>query len=320
MAIAQKPKKKVVIVGIYLPGIYPAGQDHVVSRLLAPSFLKSAADADPEISECYDIKILDIRTDEPIDEIVNKILFEQPSIVAYSTYMWNYDQVSASVGFIREKSATIRTILGGPLVSYTPEEIMLENPGADIMVRGGGGELRFRQLLRSNFSDTELLAIPKISFRDSNRKIIHTEGEVNEDVSEIPSVFETGAHDLNDGRKHTVFVETYRGCPFSCGYCIWGPEGASIHKFDLDQICRDIDTIYNNPNVETVIFTDACLFYTRKRARVICDRIGAASCAIPTVFTLDAHVLDEDMCRYLAQVNLYQNQWHFGIQIHYWRP
>ena len=43
-------KRKVVIVGFYLPGIYPAGDDSVVSDLLAPALLKSVSDADPEIS------------------------------------------------------------------------------------------------------------------------------------------------------------------------------------------------------------------------------------------------------------------------------
>ena len=51
-------KKVVVIVGFYLPGIYPSGDYTVVSDLLAPAFLKTAADADPEINAQYEIKIL----------------------------------------------------------------------------------------------------------------------------------------------------------------------------------------------------------------------------------------------------------------------
>ena len=55
------PKPKVVLVGIYLPGIYPAAEDDVVSRLLATSFLKAAAEADPEIYPYFDIEIIDIK-------------------------------------------------------------------------------------------------------------------------------------------------------------------------------------------------------------------------------------------------------------------
>ena len=39
--VSKQPsrKTKVILVGIYLPGIYPAAEDDVVSRLLATSFL-----------------------------------------------------------------------------------------------------------------------------------------------------------------------------------------------------------------------------------------------------------------------------------------
>jgi tRNA A37 methylthiotransferase MiaB len=235
-------------------------------------------------------------------------------LTAYSVYMWNYDQVADSLKRVREQFPNVRTVFGGPLVTYTPDEVMSEHPDVDIVVRGNGGEIRFKQLLKGDFSPAALREIPQISFRDEDGALVHTQGEVKEDVSQIPSIYETGVLDLNDGNKHTVFIETFRGCPFSCGYCIWGPEESAIYKFDLDQLCRDIDTIYNNPNVRAVIFTDACLFYTKKRAHVICDHIAKAKYKIPTIFTLDVHVMDEAMCESLSKVNLYHNQWHFGIQ------
>ena len=307
-------KKKVVIVGIYLPGIYPSGDDEVTSRLLSTSFLKAAAISDPEISAHYDIEILDIPTTTDPHKIAEQICEHNPSIVAYSVYMWNYDQMSESLRIIKRSRPEIRVILGGPLVTYTPDEVFQKNPGTDIIVCGEAGEIRFKQLLKSDFSSASLSQIPKIAYRDEDGKIIHTGGVVKEDVGQIPSIYETRALDLDDGRRHTVFVETFRGCPFSCGYCIWGPEDSAIHKFDLDQLCRDIEIIYNNPNVEVVVFTDACLFYTRSRARVICNKIASCSRKIPTVLTLDAHVLDEDMVLHLNKINLYQDQWHFGLQ------
>lgn len=307
-------KRKVVIVGIYLPGIYPSGDDEVVSRLLSTSFLKAAAICDPEISAQYDIEILDIPTTANPARIAEQICEHNPSIVAYSVYMWNYDQMAESLKIIKKSHPEVRVILGGPLVTYTPEEVFQKNPGTDIIVCGEAGEMRFKQLLKSDFSSASLSQIPRISYRNENGKIIHTAGIVKEDVSQIPSIYETKALDLNDGQRHCVFVETFRGCPFSCGYCIWGPEDNHIAKFDLDQLCRDIEIIYNNPNVEAVVFTDACLFYTKSRARVICDKIASCSRKIPTVLTLDVHVLDEDMVRHLNKINLYQNQWHFGLQ------
>ena len=44
-------KKTVLLVGIYLEGIYPRGDYSVEPNLLAPAFLKASADSDPSIKE-----------------------------------------------------------------------------------------------------------------------------------------------------------------------------------------------------------------------------------------------------------------------------
>ena len=54
------PLKKVILVGIYLEGIYPRGDNAVEANLLAPAVLKAAADADREIAEKYEIKVLNL--------------------------------------------------------------------------------------------------------------------------------------------------------------------------------------------------------------------------------------------------------------------
>ena len=51
-------KKTVLLVGIYLEGIYPRGDYSVEPNLLAPAFLKASADSDPSIKAKYNIKIL----------------------------------------------------------------------------------------------------------------------------------------------------------------------------------------------------------------------------------------------------------------------
>ena len=130
MPSMETPKRKVLLVGVYLPGIYPAARDDVVSRLLATSFLKAAADADAEVSAHHDIEILDIETTRSCEEITQAILARAPDILAYSVYMWNYDQVASSLMRVKEARPQVRTILGGPLVTYTPDEVMEDNPDA----------------------------------------------------------------------------------------------------------------------------------------------------------------------------------------------
>jgi len=79
-------------------------------------------------------------------------------------------------------------------------------------------------LLLTGFGPEALDAIARIIYRKPDGRIVSTEGKVTEDLDKIPSIYKTGVLDLDDGRRHTVFLETFRGCPFSRGYCTWGTE------------------------------------------------------------------------------------------------
>ena len=80
--------KRVVIVCFYLPGIYPAGDDSVVSDLLAPALLKVVSDADPEISSQFDVEVLNLPTTLTPEAIAEKIAFmDENDATSYSAYL-----------------------------------------------------------------------------------------------------------------------------------------------------------------------------------------------------------------------------------------
>ena len=233
-------KKNVLIVGFYLPGIYPSGDESVISDLLAPAFLKTSAEADQEIRSQFNIKILNLPTSLNTREIARKICDENPYIVAYSVYMWNYDQMVESSRIVKELLSETTIVLGGPQVTYNSEDMLVLNPQVDIIVCGSG-ESRFISLLKTDLSRDALSKIPKITYRDESGQPFHTQGSFEEDLTKIPSPFQTKVINLDDGERHTVYLETFRGCPFECGYCIWGDPEKSLHKFPLDQLLKDID-------------------------------------------------------------------------------
>jgi len=70
-----------------LVGIYPRGDDSAVAQLLAPAFLKSSAETDPEICARYDIQILNLPITLTAEEMVQRILNESPSVIGFSTYI-----------------------------------------------------------------------------------------------------------------------------------------------------------------------------------------------------------------------------------------
>lgn len=307
-------KKTIIIVGLYLTGIYPKGDDSVATDLLAPAVLKATADADIEISERYEIKILSFPVTTDLEKLAKQIYDQNPFMVAYSVYIWNYYSIIESSVYIKRILPKTKIVFGGPQVTYMPVNVLRENPQIDIVVCGSG-ESKFNLLLKTEMCIDTLSKIPSIVYRNEDGEIVSTKGDIYEDISKIPSPYQTKAINLNDGFRHTVLLETFRSCPFKCGYCAWSKEKErKIHLFPIEQILEDIELIYNNPNVEAVIITDACLYYQpRERVKKIIDKIASSFRKIPTIVTLDIHLLDEELIRYLSKIEL-GDVWCFGMQ------
>lgn len=307
-------KKRVVIVGIYLQGIYPRGDNSVEVDLLAPSFLKTSADADPEIYEKYEIKILNFPASLSAEQITSRILSEQPHIVGYSVYIWNYDLIHKSTKILHGVNPALCIIWGGPQVSYNSVEMMRINPGVDVIVCGSG-ETRFKLLLKSNLKIEVFSEIAGITYRSERGEIIENKGNIYEDLSKIPSPYQTKVINLNNGKPHCVFIETYRGCIFRCGYCMWNGEmKRRLNLFPIEQILKDVEIIYNNPNIASVVFTDACVLYDPNRAKLIMNKILSCKNRIPTIFTLDIVFLNEEFIKLLSKIQLSHQKLFFGMQ------
>ena len=308
-------RKTGIIVGFYIPGVYPPGRDDVQVNLLAPAFLKSSADADLDISREYDLEIISASIKVDQKALARRISEKSPFFVSYSVYLWNYSETVESSGLVKMLSPSVKILYGGPQVSFLREETMEEVPHVDVIIAGSGEE-RFKDLLKCDFDIKRLAEMPNVAYREEgDNRIVLTEGYVKEDVSKIPSPFTAKAINLDDGNKHTVMIETFRGCPMQCAYCQWGSPDGSTYRFPIDQILQDIEIIYNNPNVEYVYLTDANLFYTpKKHWKTIIDKIASCSRRIPTVASLDIRVLNEEMIKALSKIELALNQYQFGMQ------
>ena len=118
-------KKKGVIVGLSIPGIYPPGRTDVVLDTLAPAFLKSCVQSDPDLNSRYDIEIINSTIDTDLEALAREISEKDPFFVGYSVYVWNYEQMCENSARVKELLPDTTLIAGGPQVSFTVEETLL---------------------------------------------------------------------------------------------------------------------------------------------------------------------------------------------------
>lgn len=214
------------------------------------------------------------------DEILREIYKRSPNVLLFSCYIWNIELVKELVRECAKVLPETPIWLGGPEVSFCPEEL-LEEYSELTGILTGEGERSFSLLTECYVEGAEKWKqIPGAVFRPAKayrgrygkagigletngNKICKNVPEGPIPMSELPFVYS----DLRDFEQRIIYYESSRGCPFSCGYCL-----SSIDKRvrfrDLEQVFCELQ-YFLDAEVPQVKFVDRTFNCDSNRALAI---------------------------------------------------
>lgn len=202
---------------------------------LAPWYLAAAAEG---------VRVVEGTINEPQDALLSRIVQTSPDLMAFSCYIWNIGCVTELIPQVRKALPDTKILLGGPEVSYRPEDA-LRKTGADFVL-GGEGEEPFARFL-DQFPDPK--NVPGLSYRDGEGFVIALP-YLTESIPKSPYTEDYFAA-LN-GR--IAYLETSRGCPFSCAFCLSGRCGKP-RFFPIDRAKEEL-VLLANSGTKTVKLVD----------------------------------------------------------------
>lgn len=162
--------------------------------------------------------------ERPID-IAEKLLQLEPSIIGFSVYIWNVDEISETVSILKQIAPEIMIVLGGPEVSHLPDKPDVVDI-ADYIIKGAG-EISFQLLCQQILNQQKPL-----------NKVIDGISE-SLDKLDLPYEF----YDDDDIKNRIIYVEASRGCPFKCEFCLSSLDKTS-KPFELDSFLKEMDTLF----------------------------------------------------------------------------
>lgn len=222
---------------------------------LAIRYLK--AFAAPE----FDIQLKEYTIKDPVMNIVSDLYLQRPAIIGFSCYIWNIEETIKVVNMIKKVDSSIQIIFGGPEVSYDTVEWMKKIPSVDFIVMGEG-EQTFKELLSEMNGEGNYKNVHGIAYRENGQ--VKVTPQLNKlDLKELPSPYRFPEDKAHLGKRVT-YIETSRGCPFSCQFCLSSIE-VGVRYFDREKIKNDIRYLMAN-GAKTIKFVDRTFNISRSYA------------------------------------------------------
>lgn len=270
--------------------------DSVFQNSLALDYIRGYALEDPQIAAHAQIELMIFPPSVRDEEIESDLLDSHPDMVGFSTYLWNIRRSLKIANNIRTINKDISILLGGVEVSYESDRVLLQNPFVDFVIEGEG-EIPFRQLLKGFRGNAVVEGeVPGLWMRQQGRIIRSSSRQALLDLNEIPSPF-TSTHSGFRDPKGNILYESYRGCAYSCAFCLYHRNGSAIRKLTLERIEQDLKAILAS-RCECIRFVDAMFNYDRKRTFHILGLLRGTDKYVEV--EISAELLDDEMIEQFA--------------------
>ncbi|MEK4244856.1 B12-binding domain-containing radical SAM protein [Psychrobacillus sp. FSL K6-2684] len=213
--------------------------------------------AEPE----YSPLIIEYTIKDPTFNIVADLYQKKPSIVGFSCYIWNIEETIKVIKMLKTVDPSITIILGGPEVSYDTNVWLRQVKEIDYIVVGEG-EQAFKETLDFLSDKKDVKDVPGLAYVQ-NDKFILNPLPPKLDLRESPSPYRF-EEDLAYLSKRIVYIETSRGCPFSCQFCLSSIE-VGVRYFNREKVKEDIRYLMQN-GAKTIKFVDRTFNISRSYA------------------------------------------------------
>lgn len=169
----------------------------------------------------------------------------------------------------RFEEAGVPVILGGPHVTFLPEEGLMH---AGFVMRGEA-EVAFLHFLQQLMGAKNWSEVPNLSWRGKEGKSHHNQmmpPNVNLDSLPTPDFSLVRGKSLRMGGKLVIPVQTSRGCPFNCSFCsVTGMFGRKFRFRSTEKILGELER-YDDRG-KYIFFYDDNFMASPKHARELLE-------------------------------------------------
>jgi len=201
------------------------------------------------------------------DDAFDRVEQSPPDVIGVSNYCWNMELGACLLEYARSKNPNVLTVMGGPNFPVDEElqaHFLRRLPQLDYYIVGDG-EASFAHLLERFEANgrnreklrAEFLAAPFDSTLAIEGGRLIKGGGFNRvmNLDLVPSPYQFGVLDKFFDGKLNPMIQTNRGCPFTCTFCLEGNAAyTKVNKFGENRISKDLDYIASRVHQSSTLF------------------------------------------------------------------
>ena len=213
------------------------------------------------LSPSVDAAVIEGTVNEPTEAVADRILAASPDIVSLSVYIWNRRESAALISRLRTAAPSLYILVGGPEAEHDADAFLAECPADAVLC--GEGERAIAEVCRALFEGRDPSHLPGMvtKTQGGTLRIPPSPPEPIPPSAVIPEY-------LAAARGRFAYLETSRGCPFSCAFCLSGRQSHSLRFYPVDRARAELLALAN-AGVRTVKLVDRTFNADAARARLL---------------------------------------------------
>ena len=239
------------------------------------------------------------------EKIINAILEKEYDVLGFSVYIWNAIIVKDILEYLKQIKFNKPIFIGGP-ETYFNSEIYLKKYGVKYLINDEGEE-SFNELMGYLEGNITINQVSNLYYLEDD--------EVKYTYHKKPNInnIKTDLSLIKDFKNRIVYLESSRGCPFKCSYCMASLDD-KVRFFPIEKVKKEIKFLLDN-NCRTIKFLDRSFNINKNYMLEILDFIKENDNGISVFqFEIVGDLLSEEIINYI-NTNMRKGLLRFEIGI-----